>query len=74
MLNVTVWPLGSDKDSDGIEFSAVDYLSLINNETYGKPPLITADPGRDAAMARPGQRVLYINPATIAAVEVEKLD
>lgn len=74
MLNVTVWPLGASKEDERIEFENIDFLSLINNDTYGKPPLITADIGSDTATARPGSTVLYLNPATIAAVEVEKLD
>lgn len=74
MLNVTVWPLGSTKEDEGIEFENIDFLSLINNDTYGKPPLITAEAGSERAMARDGATVLYLNPATIAAVEVEKLD
>lgn len=74
MLNVTVWPLGSSvEDDEGLEFENIDFLSIINNDTYGKPPIITGEAGQPAT-ARPGQRVLYINPATIAAVEVEKLD
>jgi len=36
-LNIEVYP---NDDGDPVEFENVDYLSFINGETYGKPPII----------------------------------
>lgn len=68
---------GEDRDAPGIEFSGeVDFISFINADTHGPPPLIAPKPSRDGASAPPlaavGDTVLYINPDKIVAVEVTK--
>lgn len=65
-LQVTVFPAGANEESDGIEFDNIDFISLVNHDTYGKPAIISDDEGRDAV------RVVYINPNNISAVEVHK--
>lgn len=63
-LDVTVWtPTGEE----GIDFDNIDFISLVNHDTYGKPAIIS-----DEEHARQPVRVLYINPNNIAAVEVHK--
>lgn len=73
LSEITVYPAGC-KDDESLEFENIDFLSFINGETYGKPPLITGDEeGSTArAIAREGQIVLFVNPANVAAVEVHK--
>lgn len=68
-LKIKVWPARAT-GLNPVEAEG-DYLSLINEDTYGKPPLLTANEGRDP-IVRPGQTVIYINPTNIAAVQVER--
>lgn len=75
-LKVKVWPAddaGAELSSTGegcLEFE-VDYLSLINDETFGKPPLLTGAEG-GPAIAGVGDKVLYINPTNVVAIEAER--
>lgn len=70
MLNVKVWASGDPHQL--LEFRDVDYLSFINHDTYGKPPLVVGEDERPA-LAREDDRVVYVNTALAAVVEVEKL-
>ena len=46
-----------------------DYVSLVNSESFGKPPLIA--PGPDKA-AGEGDTVLYINTTHVAAWSIKR--
>ena len=74
MLRVTVYALRNADDPkidpEGTEYSEIDYVSLVNNETYGPPALIA--PAREGARARVGDRVLYINTALVPLFEIER--
>lgn len=52
---------------------AVDYVSIVSGETYGKPALIA--PGGDAAgsFAGPEDRVLYINTRFVPFYEITRV-
>lgn len=69
--DITIYP--ADSKSDVLEFpaSSYDYLSLINDETYGIPPLVTKT-GENPPVAGVGDTVLYVNPGAILAMLVEK--
>lgn len=78
MLNVTVYPLlphdadQSDKDNPtGTFYDNIDFVSLVNNETYGPPALVA--PSRDGARAGVGERVLYINTSLVPLFEIERV-
>lgn len=77
MLLVDIYPDAdaiSDKQSTHFE---VDYISLVNHDTYGPPPLIAPTPSAkvpNPKRARPGERVLYINTNIIAAAIVERVE
>ena len=76
MLNVTVYPDASsllDTENDGVTFDSIDYVSLVNNQTYGPPALIAPSPARNGGgqkRATPGERVLYLNTNLIPAFEI----
>lgn len=77
--DITIYPLpepGEDAP-EAIEFSAEDYeyLSFVNHETYGIPPLVTKTRDKDGErppVAGPGDRVLYVNPGGFIAMLVDK--
>jgi hypothetical protein len=68
-LNVKVYP-ARDIPEEPMEFLGVHYISLVSNETYGIPALIS-----DGQVKRDGLplRILYINPANIAAFHAERV-
>jgi hypothetical protein len=72
VLHGTVWP--SDLASEqSFAFDHVDYISFVSNTTYGKPAIIA--PGTDGFVNTPEGgvvKVLYVNPANIAALEATK--
>jgi hypothetical protein len=69
---VTIWPRENPQEPIVVgEEYEVDYISLINEETYGLPPLLTAKDGLPT-VAQPGDGVLYINPDAITAVYTER--
>lgn len=75
--DIEIVPIGADTDLDTVTFSAdeYDYLSFINGETYGIPPLITkTGSGADQRppVAGEGERVLYVNPGAILTMLVSK--
>ena len=63
-IDVTVYP--SVQHAEAIEFKDVQYISLVNEETYGIPALISEERVKDEGLP---VRILYINPQNIAAVE-----
>lgn len=53
-----------------------DYVSWINQATYGAPPLLTGQPatkGGEAVKAKPGQTIAFINTAVVPAAFVKVL-
>jgi hypothetical protein len=72
-LSGTIWP-AEESTGQSFDFEDVDFISLVSNNTYGKPPIIA--PGtEDFTSAEALDRdvtVLYVNPANIAAVKVTK--
>ena len=76
--DITIWPLDAESKDDSVEFSRdeYDYLSFVNEGTYGIPPLITKTEGRNGEEKPPvageGESVLYVNPGGILAILVQK--
>lgn len=70
-IDVKVWPAGeagaalTELPVGGrqLEFRDVDYISLINDETYGIPALITE------RLNEVPFTVLYVNPQNVVAME-----
>jgi hypothetical protein len=72
MLNVTIYPDAAsllDTENDGVTFHELNYVSLVNNQTYGPPALIAPSPARNGG-AVPGERVLYINTNLVPVFEI----
>ena len=77
MLNVTIYPDAESLMSDegGVVFEDYDYVSLVNNETYGPPALIAPPPRSPhgtAPRAALNDKVLYINTNLIPAFEITR--
>lgn len=55
----------------------VDYVSLVNSDTFGAPPLVAPDP-RSSNSPRPtasvGENVLYINTDLVPAFLIERTE
>lgn len=56
----------------------VDYVSLVNSDTFGAPPLVAPDtrssgPAR-APVAQVGEEVLYINTDLVPAFCIERTE
>ncbi len=68
MLEVRV--LGGD-GKWGVPFET-DYVSIVNRDTFGPPPLIAPKEGQ-RPLASVGQRVLFVNTAVIEAFVVERV-
>lgn len=66
-IDVEVFP--SDGVGESIRFTDVNYISLINDETYGIPALISEERIRDEGMPL---KVLYISPANVSAVQATR--
>lgn len=84
MLNVTVFNLpsntsdGDDKAAtEGVVYENVDYVSLVNNETYGPPALVAPQQRGGNETSRPlaqvGERVLYVNTNLVPLFEIERV-
>lgn len=81
MLEVTVYThdaLDGDPDNDvkPLVLEEVHYVSLYNAGTHGPPALVA--PGRtdgrpSPGVARPGERVVYINTALVPLFEIERV-
>lgn len=67
VARVTIYPAGGSEEQRVIEVEDVDFLSLVNNDTFGKPPIIS-DAGAD------GISVLYVNTQNVVAVLAERDD
>ena len=53
--------------------SEVDYVSLVNSDTFGAPPLIAPKEGQ-RPLASEGQTVLFVNTSVVQAFEIERLE
>jgi hypothetical protein len=79
MLTITIYPDAETVMSDegGVIFEDYDYVSLVNNETYG-PPALIAPPPRAPHGAAPrasiGDKVLYINTNLVPVFEIVRTD
>jgi hypothetical protein len=79
--DITIYPISEPGEdaAETVEFRAeeYDYLSLINEGTYGIPPLVTKTEQRGEEkppVAGAGDTVLYVNPGAILAMLVSKRD
>ncbi len=52
---------------------AVDYVSIVSGETYGKPALIAPGGDSNGSFASPDDRVLYINTRHIPFYEITRV-
>lgn len=74
MLDVTIY------DGDGNvtatflddDNSAVDFVSLVNNETYGPPALVAPSRG-DSPVAQLEDEVLYINTNLVPMFKIVRV-
>lgn len=75
MLDVTIY------DSDGTKVAefcdeddtAVDYVSLVNNQTYGPPALVAPQRAGEGARANVEDEVLYINTNLVPMFKIVRL-
>lgn len=77
MLNVKLFSFRSEtgKLQESGEEYEVDYVSLVNSETFGPPPLVAPSPDTSRApRAAVGDRVLYINTDLVPAFLIERDD
>jgi hypothetical protein len=73
MLRVKLFSIpegGGFITSDNYE---VDFVSLVNSDTYGPPPLVAPEKGQ-SPVARMDDMVLYINTDLVPAWIIERLD
>ena len=76
-LQITLYPIVAaaphdhldQERTDGVHFEDVDYLSFINGDTFGKPPLITGD---DRVRDDLPITVLYVSTGNVSAIEVTR--
>jgi hypothetical protein len=70
-IDVTVYPTGEygADNPNGIEFSDVNYISLVTSETYGIPALLSEQKTKDEGLP---VTILYINPSNIVAYEAKR--
>jgi hypothetical protein len=78
-LTVEIYP-DADAISDDMSdvgaptvFKEIDFVSFVNEGTFGPPALVAPSPkdGR-APLARPGQKVLYINTSLVPLFAIER--
>ncbi len=73
MLTVQLFSMNTQNGrlDPGHEYE-VDFVSLVNSETFGPPPLIAPTRDRTVALAEDGDKVLYINTDLVPAFTIEK--
>lgn len=74
-LNVTLYGVEPTTGAvtSGDEFLGYDYISLVNDSTFGPPPLVAPLKG-ERPRARPGDKVFYINTRLVPAFEIERVE
>jgi hypothetical protein len=73
-IAVKVWAKDVDVDGEptlAFEPGDVQFVSFINEGTYGIPPLLTGSTG--VTKAETDDIVLYVNPGEILAMTIEKV-
>lgn len=60
MLEVTIYSIDGREVAKFHDVNEVDYVSLVNNETYGPPALVAPARG-EKPLAQVEDEVLYIN-------------
>lgn len=70
-INVRIWPVEDQPDGDPIDIGEVNYISLVNGETYGIPALIAEERVKTEGLP---VKILYINPENVVAIEAERTD
>lgn len=70
MLTVTVYTDGGD---EGDVFENVDFVSLVNGNTFGPPPLVAPGKSGESPTAKVEDRVLYINTHLVPLFEIERV-
>lgn len=70
-INVQVYAAG-EAGAEHIchEFEDVHYISLVNEESYGIPAIISEDNYKNQGLPI---RVLYINPTNVVAIQATRL-
>lgn len=66
LIDVTVW---ATDGSDPIDFENVNYISLVNHETFGIPRLISEPRVKSEGLP---VKILYVNPTNITAMEATR--
>lgn len=61
-IDITVYPTD---DGEPVRVRDVQYLSLVNGETYGIPALIT----EERIKGEMPVRILYVNPENVAVID-----
>lgn len=69
MLKVTIYGSGEEEDV----FDGVDYVSLVNEDTYGPPPLVAPTKQEPRPLAKVAERVLYINTRLVPLFEITRI-
>ena len=71
MLQVKIFALHEGVLCESEEHE-VDYVSLVNSDTFGPPPLVAPTRDRNDPRAHDGDRVLYINTNIVPAFQIER--
>lgn len=72
-IAVKIWSKDGDSEPDLVfEPGDVQFVSLINEGTFGIPPLLVGANGKPAT-AETEDIVLYVNPGEILAMTIEKV-
>lgn len=70
-INVTIHQAQRDTEwTEPLEFEDIHYISFVTSETYAIPAILSEDRYKDEGLPL---RVLYVNPANIAAMEAERI-
>lgn len=71
-INVKVWPAGeAGSAEEPIDVGEVNYISLVNGETYGIPALISEERVKTEGLP---VRILYINPENVVAIDATRVE
>lgn len=73
-LTVEVYPdVEAIVDEKPVVYHGIDFVSIVNDGTFGKPALIAPNDGQPG-VARHGQKVLYINTRFIPLYSIERAE
>jgi hypothetical protein len=74
-LTVDVYPdADAISDNEPTRFEDIDFVSQVNEGTFGPPALVAPSPKEPGSrpVARPGQRVLYVNTSLVPLFTIER--